>query len=101
MTDKLRERAKEILNALAKEHGSETFVSDGYAYYDEALHALADALRATRAEAIEECAKVAEDHGREAEHTCGDDTHMALVVRSWLFEASNAIRALADQGDGA
>ncbi len=38
------ELVTKILDQLAEEHGSETFVSSGYAYYDDAHTAFTEAL---------------------------------------------------------
>jgi glucan phosphorylase len=40
-----QEKARKILDSLAKEHGSEAFVSDGYAYYCDAEEAIATAMK--------------------------------------------------------
>ena len=59
--DACEARAKEILDELSGTYGSETFVSTGYGYHEDALKLIAAALRAERERAIEECAKEAGD----------------------------------------
>lgn len=56
----LEERAKAIVNAVNADYADETFVSEGYGYFDDMTAAIAQALRETaeqaRREAIEGCA---------------------------------------------
>lgn len=59
------ERAKAIVNAVNADYADETFVSEGYGYFDDMTAAIAQALRETaeqaRREALEEAAKLCED----------------------------------------
>ena len=48
------ELVKAILDELAKEHGLETFVSDGYGYYEDAHEKFTELLAKTIAENLRE-----------------------------------------------
>lgn len=60
-----------ILDKLAKEYGDETFVADGYGYYDDAVRAFAQAIQ---------------DAVAEERKTCAD------LIGEWDLELAKAIR---------
>lgn len=66
MTDE--DRAKAIVNAVNADYADETFVSEGYCYFDDMTAAIAQALRETaeqaRREALEEAAQMLEQDYR-------------------------------------
>jgi hypothetical protein len=99
----LRERAITILNALAKEHGSETFVSDGYGYYDDAADAIEQFAQDVRREALDECETIAKAEHR---YQSGDSLDLSEFTanireggRAAALSIWNKIKALAAAGE--
>jgi predicted DNA-binding transcriptional regulator YafY len=95
---------EQVAREIAEDHRSD-FLHLGNMVADRKLQArIAAALTAARREAIEECAKVAEDEGRTNVENPAIDMleHARRQGIRWCGEwAANRIRALAKTGGGA
>lgn len=93
MTD-AEKKARELADTLAKEYGSETFVSDGYGYYYDLVANMTQALRDARKDALEEAAKVAEKRGDALVHPG------TKAYRTFAYQIADLCRALAAKERG-
>lgn len=80
----IEERAKKIADSLAQEYGSETFVSDGYGYYDDLIREVSKALQEVQDEVLEGCARLAVTYGvlSSSVEKCSAGEALALKFRS-------------------
>lgn len=85
------ERAREVVAELVSGYGSEVFVQDGYGFYDDAIKAVAKALRAERRAALEEAARYLENYDTSDWYSNFQDVGIDFA---WN------IRALANAEDG-
>ena len=88
-----REIVETRLNELAKSWGTETFVSDGYGYFDDAASVFAIELENAFAAGVEaerkRAAGIAEKHGADTE---GFNTSWDMTFRSACRDIAEAIR---------
>lgn len=83
--------AKKIMNTLAKKHGDETWIADGFPAYKDAVKAMEQALLEAREKERERCAAIAKQYACpntdvEDHWDCGD-------------EIAERIRAQGDRND--